>query len=338
MVRRLIPERFVRIVKGDPVAQPPDALPTVAAAVHLVYPPAVASEVLDSLEHTDRPLADLSELRRLMAPFDRQTFPSPVRINFGQVDVAEHDVDGMHLLLDADDTSVSRTLLLTSVYEPHVTAVFRRFIRPGMTVVDVGANVGYFSALASTLVGPEGRVIALEPNSENCRLILLTMLANQAENIEVLPISAAAERGWQYFSTHVGSNGGFIGSTRDDLLDGRGTVVAAFPLDDIIEGPVHLMKLDVEGAEGLVLAGAHTLLDRYRPIVISELSIEMLDRVSHMTIGDYIDALIGRGYALHVVSPTELTTTEITDVARFVADWTDPFRLEELLFLPTPPA
>jgi FkbM family methyltransferase len=304
-----------------------------AEAVRLAYPPPVATKVLDALGD-DRPLNDLAELRRLMAPFDRQTYPTAVHLNFGQDDVVECEVDGISLVLDAADTSVSRTLIDAHVYEPHVTAVFRRYLAPGMTVVDVGANVGYFTALASSLVGPEGRVLALEPNSENCRLILLTILANRADNVELLPIAAAAARGWNYFSAHVGSNGGFIGSTDEDLRDGRGTVVASFPLDDLINGPVHFMKLDVEGAEGLVMAGAQRLLSDHRPIVVSELSSEMLERVSRVTVADYVRAFTERGYSVHVLSPDSTETTEIFDVDGYLSEWTDIFRLEELLFLP----
>jgi FkbM family methyltransferase len=310
-----------------------NGLPSVAEAVRLVYPAPVAAAVIAALGE-DRPLADLAELRRLMAPFDRQTYPSAVHLHFGPEELVECEVDGIRLVLDSADTSVSRTLIDTLVYEPHVTAVFRRYLAPGMTMVDVGANVGYFSALASTLVGPSGHVLVLEPNSDNCRLILLTMLANGAENIELLPIAASARRGWSHFSAHVGSNGGIIGSTGDDLRDGRGTVVASFPLDDLVDGPVHFLKLDVEGAEGLVLAGAQRLLRAHRPIVVSELSIEMLERVSSMGVADYVRTFTGLGYSCHVLDPATTSSTPIEDVERYLAEWTDIFRLEELLFLP----
>jgi FkbM family methyltransferase len=331
---RRIRNRMARALRPNPPAEPArDDRASVDEVVRLIYPPVAAAHIVDELGE-DRPLSGLSELRRLMAPFDRQTYPTAVRVNFGQEDVVECEVDGIRLVLDAADTSVSRTLIDTLTYEAHVTAVFRRYIQPGMTVLDVGANVGYFSALASTLVGPGGRVIALEPNSENCRLILLTALANAADNIEVLPIAASGQRGWNYFSAHVGSNGGFIASARDDLLDGRGTVVASFPLDDLVEGPVHFVKLDVEGAEGLVLAGAQRILEEHRPIVVSELSIEMLERVSGVTVRAYVESFVDRGYSCHVLHPESTETTEVTDVARYLSEWTDIFRLEELLFLP----
>jgi FkbM family methyltransferase len=313
-------------------------LPSVAEVVRLVYPPEVAAQVL-SVIGDDRPLADLSELRRLMAPFDRQTYPSSVHVNFGRGDVVEREVDGVRLALDVADTSVSRTLIDTLRYEEHVTGVFNRFLKPGMNVLDVGANVGYFTALASRLVGPAGRVVALEPNSENCRLILLTTLVNGMDNVELLPLAAGAQRGWHYFSAHVGSNGGFISSTAEDLRDGRGTVVATFPLDDLIDGPVDFVKLDVEGAEGLVLEGARELMERCRPIVVSELSSEMLQRVSQTTVADFVHHFCERGYSCHVVGSegTDTDTTEVEDVERFLAEWTDLFRLEELMFLPPPP-
>ncbi|HEY3842829.1 MAG TPA: FkbM family methyltransferase [Acidimicrobiales bacterium] len=336
MSRPRSPIRLARVPwRGASQAAAAEGPPSVADVVRLIYPPEVAAAVLAQLGN-DRPLSGLSELRRLMAPFDRQTFPTAVRVNFGGDDVVECEVDGVRLALDTADTSVSRTLIDTLTYEAHVTAVFRRYLRPGMTVVDVGANVGYFSALAAQLVGPEGHVLALEPNSENCRLILLTALANHADNIDVLPLAASDRRGWNYFSAHVGSNGGFIASARGDLLDGRGTVVASFPLDDLVEGPVHFIKLDVEGAEGLVLAGAKRLLERDRPIVVSELSIEMLERVSGTTVKDYVGAFVELGYRCHVLHPESEEVTEVTDVARYLDEWTDIFRLEELLFLPPP--
>ncbi len=310
-----------------------NGLPTVDEALRLVYPAPVAAEVIAALGD-DRPLADLAELRRLMAPFDRQTFPSAVQLHFGPEEVVECEVDGIRLVLDSADTSVSRTLIDTLVYEPHVTALFRRYLQPGMTMVDVGANVGYFSALASSLVGPDGHVLALEPNSDNCRLILLTMLANGAQNIELLPVAASSKRGWTHFSAHVGSNGGIIRSTSNDLRDGRGTVVASFPLDDLIDAPVHLLKLDVEGAEGMVLAGAQRLLRTHRPIVVSELSVEMLERVSSMSVADYVRTFTGLGYTCHVLDPDNTTSTPIDNVDQYLEEWTDIFRLEELLFLP----
>ena len=142
-------------------------------------------------------------------------------------------VGGVELFCDAADAAVTPGLL-SGRYEAHLSAVFERYCKSGMTVVDVGANLGYYSLLASGLVGPSGRVIALEPNSENCRLLLSSLRLNDITNVQLRPVAADTTTGWAYYSTHVGSNGGLIEG--GDLLSHPGTVVPTFRLDDLVEG------------------------------------------------------------------------------------------------------
>jgi len=68
------------------------------------------------------------------------------------------------------DHDVGRSLIHAQRYEPHVTAVVRKLVRPGHTFLDLGANIGYFTLLAASLVGESGKVISVEPNLENLRL------------------------------------------------------------------------------------------------------------------------------------------------------------------------
>ena len=83
-----------------------------------------------------------------------------------------------------------------------------------------------------------------------------------------------------YFSTHLGPNGGFLSSSTEILQNSRCVVVPTFRLDQIIQQRVDLMKMDVEGAEGLVVEGGWSTIVKNRPIVVSEFSPEMLGRVS----------------------------------------------------------
>ena len=162
-----------------------------------------------------------------------------------------------------------------------------------MTVVDVGANLGYYSLLASRLVGPSGRVVALEPNSENCRLLLSSLRLNGSTNVELLPVAADVATGWAYYSTHVGSNGGLIDG--NDLLAHPGVVVPTFRLDELVYERVDFLKMDVEGAEGRVVRGATRIIERDRPIVTTELKDEMLTRVSGVSVRDYLGYFEGLG-------------------------------------------
>ena len=90
---------------------------------------------------------------------------------------------GSGLRSDLADASVGKPILHNRTYEPHVTAFMRRQLKPGMNVIDVGANIGYFTVLASKLVGDTGSVLAFEPNSENARLILLDVELNNLKNV-----------------------------------------------------------------------------------------------------------------------------------------------------------
>ena len=83
-------------------------------------------------------------------------------------------VGGVELFCDAADAAVTPGLL-SGQYEAHLSAVFEKYCTSGMTVVDVGANLGYYSLLASKLVGRPAACVALEPNSENCRLLLSSL-------------------------------------------------------------------------------------------------------------------------------------------------------------------
>jgi len=255
-------------------------------------------------------------------------------IRFGADDVVAHQLGDFVLVLDGADRAVSRPILDGNDYEPHVEAVFRRYCAPGMVVADIGANIGYYSMLAARLVGPRGRVVAIEPNSENCRLIVMSSRANGFSNVEVWPIALDEEQGWSYFSAHIGSNGGLIPGDDDDLGDGRGLVVPTFPFDELFDGPLGLVKIDVEGAEGRVVAGAQKLISTHRPVIITELSLEMLPRVSGTSASDYLGWFENIGYSVAVINRSTCRVDPPTTSTVLVESWGDPHRIEDLLLIP----
>lgn len=329
----------VRIAGGAapaPASPPAGTVLGFDEIVQLVFPGledpqtlrAVAAAVADAGGDLTRP----ETLRRMIGAVDQQVANASMTIRFGPADVTYTDVAGMKLALDRADASVARQVEAADGYEPHLTAAFRAHCRPGMTVVDVGANIGYYALLASQLVGAGGRVVAVEPSSENCRLLLASVAANDAGNVELLPVACDERRGWVYLRSHVGSNGGLVPA--GDVVADRGTVVPAFPLDELVEGPVHLLKLDVEGAEARAVAGARRLLERDRPIVTSELSCEMLQRVSGVAASDYLDGFLALGYRLFVLDKVTTEAIPYPSAAALLEKWGDPLRIEDVLLLP----
>lgn len=271
--------------------------------------------------------------RRVTAGFDHHHLPTPFAIRFGTDDVEEVDLDGVRLVLDRADTSVSGSII-DGHYEPHLLAFVRDHLTPGMTFVDVGANVGLYTMLAARLVGPSGRVFAVEPNSENCRLLLVAVERNGFTNVTLHPVACGPERGRAVIRTALGSNGGIVDGEGDALLDPTATVVALAPLDDLVDGPVDLIKIDVEGAEALVIGGAGRLLAEHRPTVISEFSPEMLDRVSGIDALAYLQAWVDRGYAIHVCDRDSHALVPVPDPAAFMATYPGPLHIEDLVLRP----
>jgi FkbM family methyltransferase len=300
--------------------------------VDLLYPildDPTYSQLIDEAGQGE--LTDPSTIRKMLGAIEHQLAPSRFSIQVTNDDAKLVTVDGVDLFCDVADRSVSFQLQL-GVYEPHITALFKRICKPGMTVVDVGANVGYYALLASDLVGPEGRVIAVEPSSENCRLLLSSMRLNQRTNIVLFPVACDAQPGWAYYSKHIGSNGGFVED--EDLLSHPGVVVPTFRLQDLVDGPVDLLKLDVEGAEDRVVSGAHDLIEKYRPIIITEFSQEMLRRNSKATALSYLNYFEQLGYRLAVIERSSEELKRYDTSHALLEEWKDPYQIEDLLLTP----
>jgi FkbM family methyltransferase len=299
--------------------------------VHLIYPtlPEELGGAIDAAGSGD--LTEVSTVRKMLGSIEHQVAPTAFMVQLTQADAERCTVGAVELFCDAADAAVTPGLR-SGNYEPHLTRVFERYCAPGMTVVDVGANLGYYSLLASRLVGTSGRVIALEPNSENCRLLLSSVRLNGSTNVELLPVAADVATGWAYYSTHVGSNGGLIDA--GDLLAHPGVVVPTFRLDELVSGRVGFLKMDVEGAEGRVMRGATGIIERDRPIITTELKDEMLARVSEMSIREYLGYFERLGYRPTLLDAHGGTETPYPSVDAMLGDWGEPDQLRDVLLIP----
>jgi FkbM family methyltransferase len=158
-------------------------------------------------------------------------------------------------------------------YEPHVIQIITRYLRPGLTAYDVGANAGYFTLLMARLVTAAGRVIAFEPDPKNLRTLNLNVSQNHLTNVTVVPKAVSAATGSVEFATFGYSLVGHI-ATAATPADARLVKVDAITLDEYVFGQGHpapdLIKIDVEGAEHQVMAGAERVFQTARPVIIAE--------------------------------------------------------------------
>ena len=151
-------------------------------------------------------------------------------------------------------------------YEQATTRLFRQLIQPGMVVVDIGANIGYFTLLAAELVGSSGTVYAFEPEPNNYALLNKNIHLNSYSNIQPAETAVSDECGSTQLFLSAMDNGSH--SIHDAAARGVAAthLVATTTLDAFLEGEgwpnVDLVKIDVEGAETRVLDGMERFCER----------------------------------------------------------------------------
>ena len=181
------------------------------------------------------------------------------------------------LLLDPNE-DVSRTILISlgGRWEPEVWDAIATGLPDGAVFLDVGAHIGYDSLKASVQVGPEGRVVAFEPNPNTLTLLRANIAASGADNVIVQPIACTdAETTLTLFDSTPGGNSGSSSLSQENAGPATRTyTVRGRPIDDVIAElglkRVDVLKADVEGAELLVLRGAAQTLRRYHPKLVLE--------------------------------------------------------------------
>lgn len=179
--------------------------------------------------------------------------------------------DGPSIRLAPWDLLISDVIRATGVWEPQITRLVRSLVQPGSLFVDVGANVGYFALLAAHLVGPAGRVVAVEPGPTNLQLLLGSVVDNGYEHLDVWPLAFSDRRAVLPLRTDdVSTNATLVPSAEA----AGATWVVAVPGDELLAGlPTGVpcvLKVDVEGHEHQVLVGLARFLERHRPTAILE--------------------------------------------------------------------
>jgi FkbM family methyltransferase len=193
---------------------------------------------------------------------------------------------GERLLAPADDLSVSLNLMLTGVHEAPLTKYLLRNVRAGQTVIDVGANIGYFTVLLGILVGPTGQVIAYEPHPLLCSVLLDNLAINYLhDRTEVFQKAVYSEE--KELTLHIAKR--FAGNSSihrhgsdyfrhypDEIMELH---VAAEPLSRHLETHpfIDLIKIDIEGGEYHALLGLGPILEKKAVAqVVFELNRSML--------------------------------------------------------------
>lgn len=153
----------------------------------------------------------------------------------------------------------------TGVYEPSVTGHLVATLHPGDTCIDAGSHLGYETLLMAQLVGPSGRVLALEPTPETFAMLDANIERNDLHHVVAVAVAAGDAAGEARFASRGTSLTNSLARHLDDdtaTIEVRVDTLDALAHAHLADRPVRLVKIDVEGAEEQALAGAASLIDR----------------------------------------------------------------------------
>lgn len=192
------------------------------------------------------------------------------------------NVQGNKMWIDVNDPSpaMRKTFQIYGmnlVHEEATTALFRSVAKPGNVVLDLGANIGYFALLAAKLVGPGGRVFAFEPEPRNFGYLTKNIELNGYRNIQAFQKAVSDKNGstdlyvCSYDSGHhtIHQYEGIEAYRRGRASEKQAVRIETVALDDFLKDKtdcVDVIKMDVEGAEALALAGMRNTLNKNRHV------------------------------------------------------------------------
>jgi len=205
--------------------------------------------------------------------------------------------DGHFLYVDPADEAVAAHLIARGYWESWIHGAVRGLIQPGDHTIEVGANFGYYTVAMAQGVGETGSVTTFEANPMLASLVERSVKFNGYANRVTVVGKAAADRPvtLSFAVSRRNAGGGSISSDAAGLGDGSRLIeVEAVRLDDVCDRDVRLIRMDAEGSEPLILAGAVRLLQRQDIVLCMEWDIVQMR--ARVTVSEFVAWLADMGF------------------------------------------
>ena len=220
---------------------------------------------------------------------------------------------GQKMFLDTRDISITPHILLDGFWEMWITKVFVETIKEGMTVVEIGANMGYYTLLAASIIGPSGKLYAFEGNSTVYECLLQSVAVNGfLDRVTLVNKVASGKSGKMKFHKLKQLQGATSISSREALFkfhkyaDQIETVeVETVSLDDYFNGynpNIDLIKIDAEGSEALIFQGMKKLLQENPHVtIICEFTPDLISGTGENP-KQFLEAITEHGFKLRIIN------------------------------------
>ena len=230
------------------------------------------------------------------------------------------DLNGDTLYLDESD---SLLLSVNGVYEPYETELVSTLVKPGDTVIDVGANIGYYTLQFAQLVGPQGRVIAFEPDPINYQLLVKNITENGYKNVTAVNKAVSDSKGTLKLYINEENRGD---NRMYDSSDDRSAVsIETVALDEFLakqQDSIDFIKMDIQGAEILALKGMKNILSKNKNLtLISEFWPIGIQRIGGKA-REYIDILEQSGFEVQEIVEDKKRLMPVDDASKLLEAYT----------------
>ncbi len=234
--------------------------------------------------------------------------------------------DGTRLFVDVSDHVIGRPIVRDAYEQAEVRCALSA-LGEGDVAVDIGAHIGFFTIQLARAVGATGHVYAFEPFEANAGLLSQSIAENGFSSRITLERQAVSDRDGEatflFAERSINSGGGFLGDRASAPAGVSSRQVRTVRLDGYaVRQPIRLIKVDVEGAEPAVIAGASSLIARDRPFLVSEVHPGQLARVSGASPATLFAQLAALGLRPHRIVDDgigpRMTAADITGVTTII--------------------
>lgn len=219
------------------------------------------------------------------------------------------DLDGHTIYLDRGD---SLGLSSKGIYEPIETKLIQNLVKPGDVVIDVGANIGYFTLQFARLVGKDGHVIAFEPEIGSFGLLEKNIRTNKYKNVEVHQLAVSDKNG--ELNLYVDNLGNLDHQIFNSTKYRSVQTVRCIALDEFLENQkrIDLIKMDIQGAEGKAINGMRTIFISHPELILLTEYWPLGFELSGSNQSDFFDLLEQYGYEIYDIQSKSLFQEKMT--------------------------